>query len=72
MELEVSLQCSQQPTTGPYPEPDESSQHPVAHLFQLCPSYTAIATGWAFHAAVQTRCGQQIRAIYFPVSSLKP
>jgi len=25
MEIEVSLQCSQQPTTGRYPDPDESS-----------------------------------------------
>jgi len=23
MELEVSLPCSQQPASGPYPEPDE-------------------------------------------------
>jgi hypothetical protein len=31
MELEGSLQCSQEPTTGPYPEPDESSP-PVAQV----------------------------------------
>jgi hypothetical protein len=28
MEPEDSLQCSQEPTTGFYPEPDESNQHP--------------------------------------------
>jgi hypothetical protein len=27
MEPESSLQWSQQPTTGPYPEPDESSPY---------------------------------------------
>jgi len=27
MEPEISLPCSQQPTIGPYREPDESSPH---------------------------------------------
>jgi hypothetical protein len=28
MELEGLLPCSQKPTTGPHPEPDESNTHP--------------------------------------------
>jgi hypothetical protein len=28
MEPEGSLQCSQEPDTFPYPEPDESNPHP--------------------------------------------
>jgi hypothetical protein len=29
MESEISLPCSQKPATGPCPDPDESSPHPV-------------------------------------------
>jgi hypothetical protein len=29
MELEGSLPYSQEPSTGNYPEPDESNQHPI-------------------------------------------
>jgi hypothetical protein len=25
----LNLLCSQEPTTGPYPEPDESCPHPI-------------------------------------------
>jgi hypothetical protein len=32
MEDERSLQCSQEPTTDPYPEPDKSSPHPHTHF----------------------------------------
>jgi hypothetical protein len=31
IELEVSMQCSQEPSTGPYPEPDQSNPfHPIS------------------------------------------
>jgi hypothetical protein len=33
MEPEVSLLCLQDPSTGPYPKPDESSEHhPILFL----------------------------------------
>jgi hypothetical protein len=34
MESEGSLQCSQEPSTAPYPEPDQSSPyHPILSLY---------------------------------------
>jgi len=35
MEQEGSLQFSQEPATGSYPEPDESSPYLSAHLISL-------------------------------------
>jgi hypothetical protein len=35
MERERSLQCSKEPSTGPYHEPDESSPHrPILLLYE--------------------------------------
>jgi hypothetical protein len=39
MKPESSLPCSQQPTIGPYPEPDQSSPHPTYLTLTSC--------GWA-------------------------
>jgi hypothetical protein len=33
MEPEGSLPCSQGPSTGPYPEPDQSSPYPLLQNF---------------------------------------
>jgi hypothetical protein len=33
-EISISVQCSQQPATGPYLEPDESSLHYYARFLQ--------------------------------------
>jgi hypothetical protein len=33
MESECSLPYSQEPATGPYPEPDESNLHPLTLFF---------------------------------------
>jgi hypothetical protein len=36
MESEGSLSCSQKPSTGPYPEPDQSSPyHPILSLLKI-------------------------------------
>jgi len=36
MESEGSLPCSQEPATGPCPEPDESSPHTVTLSIFIC------------------------------------
>jgi hypothetical protein len=35
METEGSLPCSQKPSTGPYPEPDESSPYRPSYFCQI-------------------------------------
>jgi hypothetical protein len=36
MELEDSLPHSQEPSNGPYPEPDESSSSPILSIQDFC------------------------------------
>jgi hypothetical protein len=46
MEPEGSLSCSQEPSTGPHPEPDEYSlYHPI-----LSKIYYNIVTDWRYYA----------------------
>jgi len=53
MEPEIPLPCSQDHTTGPYPEPDSSSPHfshlyfPKIHLSIIFPS-TSMSSEWFF------------------------
>jgi len=35
MKLQISLSCSQDPTTGLYPEPDESSPHRLTIYYNI-------------------------------------
>jgi hypothetical protein len=35
MELEVLLSCKQENATGPYPEPDKSTQHPSTVFLRM-------------------------------------
>jgi hypothetical protein len=51
METEGSFPCSQQPATGPYPEPDESSPHlsnVITNSIEQSPSWEANS-----HSAIQ-------------------
>jgi len=44
IEAEVSLSCSQQPASGPYPEPEKSSPHlsPISPRFILISSHLCL------------------------------
>jgi len=45
MESEGSLSCSQEPVTGPYPEPDTYIHFPLPRLFQgICQSLSPCVT----------------------------
>jgi hypothetical protein len=73
MEPEGSLPCSQHPTTGPYPEPDQSNQYrPILGRAKIC--LHSVQTGSGVHPVLGTggdfSGGKMARAWSWPLTSI--
>jgi hypothetical protein len=73
MELEGSLPCPQEPSTGPYLEPDESSPYPLNLLLDICFSIILPSMPTSFKWSLSFRVSyQNFFFLSFPMRTTIP